>query len=136
MSDISVTAASVIASSGAVRGSGTAGASITALQTLYIDTSDSNKLKLADANAASPAYIVEGLSLHAALAGQPIQYIKSGQVTLNAVLTTGLVYVNSATAGGIAPSADLTTGWRTSTLGIALSTTVLDVRIHNSEIAV
>jgi hypothetical protein len=50
-------------------------------------------------------------------------------------MTAGKLYVVSATAGGIAPSADLTTGWRTSLLGIAISTTILDMYIINSGIA-
>lgn len=130
--DISVTAASVIAGTDATFATGTAGGTITAGQPLYIDTSDSNKLKPADCDASDLASTVAGIALHAALSGQPIKYQTGGNLTFNAVLTAGKCFVASATAGGIAPIADLTTGWRTSVLGVALSTTSLKMNIINS----
>lgn len=135
MADISVTAASVAAGSNCITQSGTAGASITAGQTLYIDTANSNVLKLADADLSSLGATVAGISLHAAASGQPITYAVAGNMTFNAVLTAGKVYVNSATAGGIAPVADLTTNWRTSVLGVATTTTNLVLKIYNSDTA-
>ena len=50
MAAISITAANVLKSSTGQVSVGTAGATITAGQSVYIDTSDSNKIKLADAN--------------------------------------------------------------------------------------
>lgn len=142
MSAISVTAASVVPASSATIKHGTAGATITAGQTLYADSSDLDannlpKLKLADANLSSAAATVVGISVHGASAGQPIAYISEGDLTFNAVLTAGIIYVNGATAAGdINPAVDLTTGWRTSVLGVAKSTTVLAVKINNSDTAV
>lgn len=132
MADLSITATSVVKGSNAVVGTGTAGATITAGQSIYIDSSDSDKVKLADANASSATATCRGIALHGASADQPIDYIISGSLTMGAILTQGRVYVVSATAGGIAPVSDLTTGWYTTTLGVATSTSVLDVRIHNS----
>lgn len=129
MADISVTAASVVPDANAVIVyNGVAGATITAGQTLYIDAADSNKLKLADADAAgktSPA----GIALNGASAGQPVAYLTEGLLTFNAVLTAGLLYVLSDTAGGIMPAADLEAGDTGVFLGIATSTTVLNVKI-------
>lgn len=127
--DISVTAASVIKGTEASTGRGTAGGTITAGQPVYIDSSDSNKVKITDADASDAAAAAVGIALHASLSGQPIEYQISGNLTFNAVLTTGKAYVCSATAGGIAPIADLATGWRTTLLGIATSTTNLKMNI-------
>lgn len=130
--DISVTAASVLAGTDATFATGVSGATITAGQPVYIDTSDSNKLKACDCDASDLASTVAGIALHAALAGQPLKYQTGGNLTFNAVLTTGKCFISSATAGGIAPIADLTTGWRTSILGVATSTTNLKMSILNS----
>lgn len=136
MADLTITAANVIKGTGASTKTGVAGATITAGQTVYMDASDSNKIKLADANASSATAACIGIALHAALAGQPITYQDSGIIALGSILTAGAVYVLSATAGGIAPVADLTTGWRSSVLGIAKSTGNLELGIHNSDTAI
>lgn len=121
MAEISVTASAIRGeTSGMVRG--TAGASITAGQTLYLDSS--NLLQLADANNTSADEIV-GIALHASAANQPLVYARSGNVTFNAALTAGVFYVVGTTAGSIAPISDATTGWRVLKLGYASSTTNL-----------
>lgn len=104
---------------------------------LYADSNNGGVLKPADANLSSLASTVAGIALHASLNGQPIDYLTGGQLTLNAVLTAGKVYVCSATdaAGAIAPVADLASGWFTSIIGFAVSTTVLQVGIVNSGVA-
>lgn len=107
---------------------------ITAGQSVYLDSATST-IKLADCDASATTAAAVGIALHGSLAGQPITYQVSGQITIGATLSAGKIYVVSATAGGIAPSADLTTGWRTSELGIAISTTILDMYIINSGIA-
>lgn len=132
MADISVTAANVAKVSGAQTATGTAGAAITAGQPLYVDTANGNVLKLVDADASDLASTVAGIALHTSASGQPITYLTSGDITIGATLTAGKVYVASATAGGIAPVADLTTGWRTSILGYATTTAILRVGIINT----
>lgn len=106
MADISITAANVIAASGADIGRGPAGATITAGQPVYVDASDSNKIKLADNNASSSTADAVGVSLHGASSGQPIAYIKSGGLTAGATLVAGQTYITSTTAGGIKLIAD------------------------------
>lgn len=135
MSDLSVTASAVLAGSGAQIEHGTAGASITAGQVVYFD-STTNTFKLADCDSATAAVRAPyGIALHAAYSGQPLAVAKSGPVTFNAIFTAGLAYYLSATAGGIAPVADLSTGAYPSVLGMAISTTVLDIDIQSSGVA-
>jgi len=111
MADLSITAANVAQGTGAILRQGTAGATITAGQPLYIDTGDSNKLKAADADSTALTSTVAGIALHAASDGQPIKYIESGALFVpGATLTQGEVYVLSGTAGGIAPIGDLGSG--------------------------
>lgn len=134
MADLTITAGNCLTIDGTYD-TGIAGASITAGQPLYKDTANSSVLKLADADSSSLTATVAGIALHAAGTGQPIRYQVTGTITIGATLTAGKIYVASATAGGIAPSADLTTNWRTSILGVATSTTVLTLKIYNSDTA-
>ena len=136
MADITVTAANVVSGSDAIKKQGVAGASITAGQPLYIDTANNNVLKLADANASLLTSTVDGIALHAAATGQPITYQSGGLITIGATVAVGTVYVVSATAGGIAPSADLATGMYTAILGVATTSGILQLRINNSGVAV
>lgn len=130
MADISVTAASVLAGATAVVEHGAkAGATLTAGQVVYKAASD-GKLKLADNdNATSEIRSAYGITLNGAADGQPVSVLKKGPLTLNAVLTAGTTYVLSATAGGIAPQADVASGDDVIILGVAKSTTVLEVNI-------
>lgn len=112
MADITVSAAGVAKGTNATFVTGVAGATITAGQPVYIDTSASNVIKTA-VNTSSTACVVAGIALHAALTGQPIQYQTAGDLYLTGTtLAVGTVFVLSAAAGGICPSADLdgTTG--------------------------
>lgn len=134
MSDLSITAASVVAGAGAVTEQGIAGATITAGQVVY---RDSNRLyQLADSNSATAAARVpRGIALHNASANQPLQILLSGPVTIGATLTAGVEYYLSDTPGGICPVADVGSGEYVSALGLATSTTVLNVNIQSSGVA-
>lgn len=136
MADITITVASVLPSANAVRSWGTAGAAITAGQALYRDTADSNKLKLADANGVSPANDLEGVALHNASAGQPIEYQTGGDITIGGTVVKGTVYVLSATPGGIAPAADLAAGHTVNLIGVAGSTTEIKMRKFSSGVTI
>ncbi|MGE0193561.1 MAG: hypothetical protein AB7T63_17790 [Planctomycetota bacterium] len=129
MADLVITASQVKAGAGAVEGTGVAGATITAGQSVYEDAAD-GKIKLADANLSLAAAKARGVSLHGALANQPIRYQKGGKVIVGAgaAPVKGTVYGVSGTAGGIAvlgsptgagPGAsDLASGWHTTILGV------------------
>lgn len=135
MADLSITAASVVAGAGARTRAGTAGATITAGQAVYLDNAD-QKWKLADADSATAAVRTPGgIALNGASNGQPITVLTSGPVTIGATLTAGVAYYLSDTPGGIAPVGDLTTGDYPCILGMATSASVLEVKIQPSGVA-
>ena len=115
--------------------SGTAGATITAGQAIYLDSSTST-LKLCDADASVTAAACVGVALHASLSGQPLQYLTGGQITIGATVAIGTIYVAAATAGGIAPSTDLASGWFTAIIGIATTAAIITVSLNVGGVAV
>lgn len=122
MADITVTAASVVKGANALTKHGTAGATITAGQTLYLD-STTGTLKLADANASAATADVVGIALNGASSGQPVEYVyEDDDFTPGATVAAGTIYVLSGTAGGIAPAADLVTGMFAGILFVGKST--------------
>jgi len=137
MADLSITAANVSADDDAVsKQEWTAGATITAGQAVYIDSSDSNKAKLAQSDGTEAEAEVKGIAMNGAASGQPVIIATSGDIDLGATLTVGTIYVLSQTAGGIAPSADLTTGDYVSILGVADAADNLVIAISNSAVEV
>lgn len=135
MADLTITAANVVAGSGARTAAGTAGATITAGQVVYLDSASST-YKLADCDSATAAVrSPAGIALNGASSGQPIDVLTSGPITIGATLTAGVAYYLSATAGGICPVADLAAGDYPTIIGIATSTSVLSVKIHESGVA-
>lgn len=131
MADLSITATAVVPGADAVIEHGTAGATITAGQTVYLDEVTTGRYKLADADGTGMTR-TRGLALHGASDGQPLAIIKEGLLTVNAVLTAGVSYFQSPSPGGIAPRADVLTGDYVTELGIAVSTTSLRVKIDYS----
>ncbi len=135
MADLTITAANVVAASTAtIDRRYNAGASITAGQSVYLDLA-TNTWKLADANGAVELTVLGGVALHAASAGQPLAVITDGDYNPGATVAVGTIYVLSATAGGIAPSADAVTGWYTSILGVATTTSNIRVSRNVSGVA-
>jgi hypothetical protein len=135
MADLVVTAANVVAGAGAHTEQGVAGAAITAGQVLYHDT-DTDTWKLADSNSATAAArSPDGIALNGAASGQPIRVLTGGDITPGATLTAGVAYYLSDTPGGIAPVADVGAGEYATIIGIAESTTVLNVQFHESGVA-
>lgn len=135
MADLTITSASVLAGSGARRVIGTAGASVTAGQVVYLDSATAT-YKLADNNSATAEVRAPaGIALHAAASGQPLAVHTSGPITIGAALTAGVAYYLSDTPGGICPVADLASGEYPTILGIATSTTVLNVAIQSAGVA-
>ena len=124
--DVTITAASVLASSGATYEDGVAGATITRGQLVYKDAADSNKIKLADANVAAAKGVL-GMAYSDAASGQHVRVILADpDLTVGGTLSItapGGVYVLSATAGGIAPTSDLASGSYPVVVMVAKSTT-------------
>lgn len=115
---------------GAITKWGTAGATIAAGQTVYLDAS-TNTYKLADAGAATTD-AMEGFALTGAASGQPIKVLTGG--LLNGTgFTDGEAYFLNTTAGNIGLYADLTANTDYITyVGVATSTTTMLVNIHVS----
>lgn len=135
MADLTITAANVVAGSGASVRHGTAGATITAGQVVYLDSSTST-YKLADNNSATAAVrSPTGIALNGAASGQPVGVLTRGPITIGAALTAGVAYYLSDTPGGIGPVADLASGEYPTIIGIATSTTVLDVDLLEAGVA-
>jgi hypothetical protein len=106
MPDLTITAANVLYTSGS-KETGVAGVTITPGQTVYLDSSVST-IKLAQCDGTAAEANVIGVSLHGALAGQPITYLRTGGLcNIGATTVKTTHYVLSATPGGIAPQADL-----------------------------
>jgi hypothetical protein len=130
MTDISITAANVVAGSNAVTENGFAGAAITAGQAVYRDTA--GLYQLADSNGAAALRVPRGIALNSAGANQPLAIQRQGDVTIGATLTAGVTYYLSDTPGGICPLADVGSGEYACIIGIAKSTTVLAIGINAS----
>lgn len=102
---------------------------------VYSDSSD-NEFKLADCDSSTAAVRSPvGIALNGASDGQPLKVHTKGPITIGATMTAGVTYYLSQNPGGICPLADLSTGDYRTIIGIASSTTVLDVLIHESGVA-
>jgi hypothetical protein len=136
MADLSITAANVAKGSDAIVEQGTAGATITAGQVVYLDAAD-GRYKLADCDSATAAAKnPRGIALHGASNGQPLSILKGGDITIGATLTAGTAYYLSPTAGGICPLADVLSGDDPILIGLAESTTVLHVDIQDPGVTI
>lgn len=135
MTDLTITAGSVLAGSDAGIDNGKAGETVTAGQVVYKEAA-SGKFKLTDTDSGTAEVkAAYGIALNGASDGQPLAVQKTGNITIGATLTAGTAYYASETAGGIQPAADVATE-DVVFLGIALSTTVLKLSIINSAVTV
>jgi predicted transcriptional regulator len=119
MADITVTAANVLGAAGHTTATKLAGETITAGQALYLKASDGRVWKAqADGTAAEATAV--GIALNGGVAGQPITYCTAGPINIGGTTAQLIVYAVSATAGGVADLADITTtGHYISLLGYA-----------------
>lgn len=131
MADLSITATQVLPDADGTREYGTAAEAITAGQYVYRDATTLT-WKLFDANDSTRnTSTAPGVALNGASAGQQIGVQTSGTMTLGAgaAPAVGTIYVASATAGGIAPAADLTTGHVVVVIGVGF--TGNKIKLHN-----
>lgn len=133
--DLTVTATSVVSGAGAVVETLQAGETITAGQTLYVDATDGKAYK-SDANGAAAAKALKGVALNGGSVNQRISIQKEGTITIGATVVVGTLYVVSATAGGIAPAADLASGMDTIVVGVGSTTGAILMNIWDTGIAV
>jgi hypothetical protein len=105
------------------------GATISAGQPVYLDTSDS-KYKLADANLSAAAATVRGIAMTPGVdTGYGIIATSGSIVMVGVTAAIGETYYCGATAGEINPYSDLTTGWYVTRIGTAASATQMDLAI-------
>lgn len=131
MANYTLTAASVLASATAQKKLAVAGATITAGQAIYLDASDSNKAKLADANVSAAVAALAGIALNGASAGQPISYVEADDDFTHGLTTVaaGDIIILSATAGAFCPAADLASASYPVVAMVATSATKARLRI-------
>ncbi|MBB5664747.1 hypothetical protein GGE68_002944 [Rhizobium leguminosarum] len=140
MADIVITAANVVAGASAQTKTGIAGATIAAGDIVYLDSTTTGKWQLADSDAAAAEARGLtgniGMALNSAALNQPVVVAMPGtQVTVGAVLTAGTAYYLSDTPGKLCPVADITGGDYFTLMGLAASTTVLNLDVQYSGVA-
>lgn len=138
MTDISITAANVVAGSGASVEGGIAGETITAGKVVYLDAATTGKWLLADSDAAGAAARGNGrigIALNGASLNQPIDVQTEGEVTIGGTMTAGLDYYLSDDPGGICPQADLASGDYVTLVGVATTTAILKLRFTYSGVS-
>lgn len=136
MTDIAITAASVLAGADAqILPPASAGEAIAAGKAVYLN-STSKKYMLADSNSGTAeARTALGIALNGAALDQPLVVQRGGDITIGGTLTPGVAYYLSDTPGGICPVADVGSGEYSCILGIAKSATVLDLKVQASGVA-
>jgi len=133
MPAISITAANVLHSSSATIFTGTAGATITQGQPVYLDTVTST-YKLANALTNNP---VAGVSMVSTAANQDIVVCsRDPNFVFGGTVTTGNIILVGNTAGTLQPYEDRTTGWYVTSLGVMISTTRMNFYITGSNAAI
>lgn len=97
---------------------------------------DDGKFYKAEADGVSPLYKVVGIAENGAYAGQPVSIVvRDPYFTPGCAMLVGDTLIVSDTAGMIAHDADKSSGWKVSTLGVAFSTTQMDLNITRSDVA-
>lgn len=139
MADLSITAANVLSSANAAPvKSYNYGATITAGQIVYLDSN--NKWQLTDADASSAgnnANSIVGVALVGGANNQPgVVATRDVYFTPGATLTNGIAYYASRNAGALCPVADVGAGNYATVIGIARSTTILNLNPTPSGITV
>lgn len=138
MAAVTVTAAEVlpIAGSTIIDKTRNFGATVTAGQAVYLDTS-TDTWKLADANLSAAASKLGGIAVNGGASGQPAAVATAGTLDPGFTVTVGTIYVLGGTAAGdINPAADLAQGWYVNVVGVGITASVLKLAIVNAEVAV
>lgn len=105
------------------------GEAVTAGQAVYLKSSDGKWwLAQCDGTAEEAGSGGVGVALNGGAANQPAAVQTGGLITIGGTVAATLVYVVSATAGGICPIADLVSTNKLTILGYATTTGVIDLR--------
>lgn len=136
MADITVTAANVVPSTGAVTERGTAGETIAAGKFVEKDPT-TKKYMLADSNSGTKSVQRgRGIALNSASLDQALVVQTAGNINLGATLVKGTTYALSETPGGIQPTTDLASGEFVTILGTAISASILKMAINVTDASV
>lgn len=133
MADLVPVPANVVGSSDKqVNGSYLAGATVTAGQSVYLDTGQTPprwELAMCDGTALQAGSAGIGVAAHGASDGQPLEVQTGGEIDLGLTATEAVNYVISDTPGGIMPEADFVTAtWFRTNLGVGNGDGNLDLR--------
>lgn len=134
MADVAVTATSVVPASDTLYADGILGATVTAGQTVYLDSA-TNTYKLADADLSSAAAATAGIAMNGGATGQPVKVAVGGSINPGFTVGIGSIYIQSATAGGIAPVADLASGGYPVIVGIGTTASNLKLSMFKGGVA-
>ncbi len=133
MAAISITAANVLHSSSATIFTGTAGATITQGQPIYLD-GITNTYKLANALISNA---VAGIAMVGASTNQDMVICsRDPNYAPGFTSSTGNVVLVGNTAGTLQPYEDRTTGWYVTSLGVMISTTRMNFYITGANAAI
>lgn len=137
MAVLVVTAAQVLSGANAETVTKITGVAVTAGQALYL-VAATDQWALCDANLSAAGATFVGIALNDAAAGQWVTAQKGGTITLGAgaAPVNGTIYVAAATAGGIAPAADLASGWYVSIIGVGDGTGKITLFPRNTGIVI
>jgi hypothetical protein len=131
MTDLTITASNVVVADPKPRVLyGSCGETITAGLAVYLAAA-TKKWMRADSN--SPEAEVRqaiGIAMNGGSLNQPIQVLQRGRITIGATLVPGSAYYLSNNPGGICLASDMVAGDYICHLGLASSTSVLDVAIQ------
>jgi hypothetical protein len=128
MADLSITAANVKAGSASTRVQLVqAGEAIDQGEPAYL--ASDGKYYQTDANDTAIKAQAKGIAITPASTDGYFLLAVDGLINLGATLAVGQIYVCSATKGGIAPYADLTTNDYVSIVGVATTTALLDINL-------
>lgn len=132
--DYTVTTASVVCSDEAVIRRKFAAVTITTGKAVAVKVDGT--LDLYDANGATPLNVFKGIALNTGGAGQPVDYVESDpEFTPGFTIAAGAIVIGSATAGGLAPAADLATGWYLTIIGVGIGSNKIDLNPFPSGVA-
>lgn len=136
MVDFTIVAANVVPGAGAILNQGIAGEALTAGQAVALDPTTGKYVK-ADCDSATVALRKPaGICVVAANNNGPLLFQSAGELTLGTTLTPGQPVYVSATAGGIMPQADLTTGKTVQLLGLSKTAAILSMDLNSLGITI
>jgi hypothetical protein len=141
MSAVSITAANVRKGSSndvQVEVAFVGGEAGTAGQVVYQKSTDS-KWYLAQCDGTdeeSGVGVRKGILLNTMVADQPVVVQTAGQITIGGTVVAGTEYVLGAAYGAVAPHADLVTGNKYTRLGYAISSSVIQLDVRATGVAV